>query len=499
MKKALLFMLLLCCSLFSCSSDETFDSDVINNRNDRSVFEPRDDISSLYAGNPLLSAQNEFIENGNKIDVNNHITGYDYYLWLYKDTAKTLTYFDFKQFFDLNSAAKTLSDYIYVWFEDFSCLVFNADATTIFYCDQPAGFPNKTICGYASLNSDDKYIYTPIIDPELTGYPEGQYKVGTDIPSGQYVLYPLDYMGDAYYSYSSDANGKEIINNDFFSGNSLIEVFNGEFLELSNCVAHPLGEAPVRSLNPFGELSDGFYIVGVDIPAGEYKLFADATSNGYYCIYTDLRRSYIKSNDNFDSSRYISVSRGDYLLLSRCHTTVDLSLSPDGTTTYKVGSDIAPGLYIIVPKQREKVCYYACDFDLTSLSNLEFPGIFNIYNLPTDRFFFIGNALIELKENEYLRTIDSYLLPIDEYNLTVPNQKHYTEGEYLVGYDIPPGVYKLQEDYALEKCVYYIRDDLSKMITEYSFSSDDSNSNTIALSEGQSIAIIFGSIELINE
>ncbi|BCJ92848.1 hypothetical protein acsn021_04170 [Anaerocolumna cellulosilytica] len=62
---------------------------------------------------------------------------------------------------------------------------------------------------------------------------------------------------------------------------------------------------------------EGQYKVGVDIPAGEYKL-ASGTDSGYYCIYSDSRHDDILSNNNYTGNNYISVSEGDYLELVRC-------------------------------------------------------------------------------------------------------------------------------------------------------------------------------------
>lgn len=154
------------------------------------------------------------------------------------------------------------------------------------------------------------------------GYKSGNYKVGVDIPAGVYILFPNDADVRAYFSYSSDANGNDIIENDNFEGNSIIEIHDNEYLELSRCTAYPLDSAPtIQTTN--GYFTDGFYIVGVHIPAGEYKIETTDNTSGYYCLYNDIRREDIDSNDNFENSRYISVQEGQYLLLSRCKVKVD--------------------------------------------------------------------------------------------------------------------------------------------------------------------------------
>ena len=155
-----------------------------------------------------------------------------------------------------------------------------------------------------------------------SSYDSGNYKVGVDIPAGKYVLIPNQSDASAYFSYSTDPNGNDIIENDNFEGNSIIEIKNNEYLDLSRCTAYPIDNyPPINSSN--GYYADGFYIVGVHIPAGEYKLETTSDYNGYYCLYNDLRREDIDSNDNFENSRYISIMEGQYLKLSRCKLKVD--------------------------------------------------------------------------------------------------------------------------------------------------------------------------------
>lgn len=139
----------------------------------------------------------------------------------------------------------------------------------------------------------------------------GQYKVGTDIKQGEYVLLSENGMG--YFALTTDGNGNDIITNDNFEYNSMIIVDEGEYLELSRCKAIPLDEAknlPIDKANMFK--------VGVHLPAGEYKLQSD-TGMGYYCVYNDGRHDDIEANNNFEGQSYVSVKEGQYLLLSRCH------------------------------------------------------------------------------------------------------------------------------------------------------------------------------------
>lgn len=146
-------------------------------------------------------------------------------------------------------------------------------------------------------------------------YSDGQYKIGTDMPAGEYMLIQNSSIS-AYFAYTSDANGTEIIKNDNFDGNSIIEVYDGEYLTLSRCYAVPIEDAPdITSVD--GYLDDGFYKVGEHIPAGEYKVEATGNIMAYICVYSDIRRTDIVTNDNFDGSRYIDLIDGQYIEIKR--------------------------------------------------------------------------------------------------------------------------------------------------------------------------------------
>lgn len=143
----------------------------------------------------------------------------------------------------------------------------------------------------------------------------GMYKVGSDIPAGEYVL--IANRG-AYFAITSDSSGsfESILANDNFDSRSIVSVNDGEYLELKGCKAYPFTEAPAVDKSS-GILESGMYKVGVDIPAGEYKVESINTM-GYIEVSSDSSHSFnaIVTNDNFEGSKYISVSDGQYLKLS---------------------------------------------------------------------------------------------------------------------------------------------------------------------------------------
>lgn len=161
---------------------------------------------------------------------------------------------------------------------------------------------------YASSGNGDGFWDVSESEEE---YSSGQYKVGTDIPEGEYILFSDS--GKGYFCVSSDSNADDIIFNDNFKYNSIITINDGEYLELSRCYAVSFDEVEELSTKEIGSM----YKVGVHIPSGEYQLDAN-DDRGYYCIYSDSRHDDIIANDNFEGKCYVTVTDGQYLLLSRC-------------------------------------------------------------------------------------------------------------------------------------------------------------------------------------
>lgn len=167
-----------------------------------------------------------------------------------------------------------------------------------------------------SNSGDSNPVATTPAEPEPeNAFKSGMYKVGSDIPAGEYVLIT---SGDAYFAITSDSSGslESILANDNFTSRSIVSVSDGQYLELTACKAYPFAEAPAVDKSN-GILESGMYKVGVDIPAGEYKV-ESINSMGYLEVSSDSRHTLnsIVTNDNFEGSKYITVKDGQYLKLS---------------------------------------------------------------------------------------------------------------------------------------------------------------------------------------
>lgn len=144
----------------------------------------------------------------------------------------------------------------------------------------------------------------------------GEYKVGTDIPAGEYYVKCDSY--NLYVEVSSTSSGEieDIIYNLNTKGGVYITVEDGEYLQIDGGKLYELDKAPDRGAEG-GYYKEGMYKVGEDIPAGEYQVEAKE-GMGYIEVSTDSRHQIesIITNDNFENNKYITLEEGQYITLS---------------------------------------------------------------------------------------------------------------------------------------------------------------------------------------
>lgn len=148
----------------------------------------------------------------------------------------------------------------------------------------------------------------------------GMYKVGTDIPEGEYLLV-ADSFVPAYFQVTKDSSGslESIISNDNFEGSRYVTVLAGQYFEVKNAKFTPADKAPVQEAKN-GVYEPGMYKVGRDIQAGEYKLKAEAGTMAYFEVSKDSTNSLnsIVANDNFEGEKYVTIAAGQYIKINGC-------------------------------------------------------------------------------------------------------------------------------------------------------------------------------------
>ena len=178
--------------------------------------------------------------------------------------------------------------------------------------DVEAALPQKNnddvalVGGKKGASSTPNTQTTSAVAKASRKYGPSVYKVGVDIPAGEYKVYPTG--GRGYFGICTDANCDQIIRNENFNGQMYINISSGQFLDLTRCYAVPISEAPLYKPND-GVYEPGEYKVGVEIPAGEYRVMALGGARGYYGIEVPLSNGdrQIVSNDNFQNAAYVEV------------------------------------------------------------------------------------------------------------------------------------------------------------------------------------------------
>lgn len=155
---------------------------------------------------------------------------------------------------------------------------------------------------------------------------EGAYKVGIDVPAGDYIFYSDKYMGssNSRWDYggdielrSSTASDADILEYTSVGTWAFMHLTDGQYIKISGCSMYPADYT-----EKIDKTFEGMYRVGIDIPAGEYKVSPDEDA-----IYATL--SVYSSNDpvnrdtldfqSVESSAYVTVQDGNYLFLEDCH------------------------------------------------------------------------------------------------------------------------------------------------------------------------------------
>ena len=152
----------------------------------------------------------------------------------------------------------------------------------------------------------------------------GTYKVGKDLGAGEYVLIKNEdeYMGSFDITTGTSGDFDEIVDSNAFHNFEYIKVKDGQYLKLDSCTLYIIDEVkPSMHLEKFDELTNGMFIVGIDIEPGQYKLEnINKEYNGWFSLYNSLDGGYnggvdLQDSDFFDNNTLITLTEGQYLKL----------------------------------------------------------------------------------------------------------------------------------------------------------------------------------------
>jgi hypothetical protein len=146
----------------------------------------------------------------------------------------------------------------------------------------------------------------------------GMYKVGSELPAGEYIIESTGSIG--YYQISSDSSGEldSIIVNDTLDRGAYAYVIvqDGDYLKIES---GRMISAANLTITPkdMGDIPPSTYKVGKDLPAGEYKL-TPTDDMAYWERSRNPRNSIdgIIANDVLLESAYVEVRNGEYFKIT---------------------------------------------------------------------------------------------------------------------------------------------------------------------------------------
>jgi fibronectin type 3 domain-containing protein len=188
-------------------------------------------------------------------------------------------------------------------------------------------------------------------------YYPGIYKVGIDIPAGEYLMVSTKEDSSQFFT-SVDKEGEQWLAMGIPQPYIYATLTSGEYVTMTDTKAYPIAYAPLVPTNADGTLSQRQYKVGRDIPAGTYVLYeSDPVFFGEVQVRKDSYNKYpsIVGQDFFVGRIYVTVQNGQYLSF-RGDIGYPLTKAPALDTSsgtlidgmYLVGKDIPAGTYSIV-------------------------------------------------------------------------------------------------------------------------------------------------------
>lgn len=158
----------------------------------------------------------------------------------------------------------------------------------------------------------------PTTVPEITVYKSGMYKVGSEIEPGEYLITHTK-GNSAYMQVNSDSTGSfdSIVANENIATFHYISVIDGQYLTVKHGTFVKAEDAEIPKPDSDGNYGEGMYRVGIDIPAGEYKVTPRPGDDIYYEVNSDSTGDFLSivANGHTSDPTYITVEDGQYFKL----------------------------------------------------------------------------------------------------------------------------------------------------------------------------------------
>lgn len=181
----------------------------------------------------------------------------------------------------------------------------------------PASTPSNPV-SQNTPQKEETSTPAPVEEEKSDWIKSGMYKVGTDIEAGEYVV--VSDSISCYIEVAKDSSGTidSIVTNDNISTHTYVSLSDGQYFTVKGGKFIPEEKMDAFEVEN-GQLGEGKYKVGKDIPAGEYKV--KATGSCYIEVSTGSKGvlNEIVTNDNIESGaeKYITISDGQYVTVKR--------------------------------------------------------------------------------------------------------------------------------------------------------------------------------------
>ncbi|WP_010289141.1 SH3 domain-containing protein [Kurthia massiliensis] len=199
------------------------------------------------------------------------------------------------------------------------------------------------------------------------------YKVGVDLPAGEYKLYTDAYGSVGVYEDAAKSIG---VAGFTFRNFGYVTVENGQYVQFEDAFAVPIADAKPYNLEENeGKYSSGLYKVGYDIPSGQYDLYRMRTGYGHVTQYVEANKRNVTFSEKFDDDNenyigtytiasygYVEFEEAYGVLAEKAETTPDPSLELQ-SGYYQNGKDfyLPPGTYLLDPYWTSRSPYGAIE------------------------------------------------------------------------------------------------------------------------------------------
>ena len=205
--------------------------------------------------------------------------------------------------------------------------------------------------------------------PVQKNFGPGSYKVGDQMPKGEYLLTATNGAGHA--TVSEDGEKKSVKLSKAFPKSTVILADEGDYVEIAGADAELAEPGQKTDLT-----SDGTFEAGVHVQPGTYALVADE-GEGWFCVYADSKQNSIKAEGVVSGETQVTIENGNCLEISGCRfkdaPAVPEKEFTDGGTAKKVQSALNAAGYdcgkvdgVVGSKTKDAMSRYAQDKGLGS-------------------------------------------------------------------------------------------------------------------------------------